>query len=169
VEGCGVVRVRADVERKRLFGLDADARSGSTLSGGLYSAQASARTYAHLAALARAVVEAGYPVLVDATFLKRAQRAAFAELAATLGVPFAILAFEAPVETLRARVRQRAEAGSDASEADVAVLETQLSAREPFEEEELACVVPIDTRSAPDWRSLLPVLARLWPGAVAGE
>ena len=169
VEGCGVIRVRADVERKRLFGLDADARSGSTLGGGLYSAQASARTYARLAELARAVVEAGYPVLVDATFLKRSQRATFAELAATLGVPFAILAFDAPVETLRARVRQRAEAGTDASEADVAVLETQLSAREPFEEEELACVVPIDTASAPDWRSLLPVLARLWPGAAAGE
>ena len=169
VEGCGVIRVRADVERKRLFGLDADARSGSTLGGGLYSAQASARTYARLAELARAVVEAGYPVLVDATFLKRTQRAAFAELAATLGAPFAILAFDAPVETLRARVRQRAEAGTDASEADVAVLETQLSAREPFEEEELACVVPIDTASAPDWRSLLPVLARLWPGAAAGE
>ncbi len=169
VEGCGVIRVRADVERKRLFGLDADARSGSTLGGGLYSAEASARTYARLAELARAVVEAGYPVLVDATFLKRTQRSAFAELAATLGAPFAILAFDAPVETLRARVRQRAEAGTDASEADVAVLETQLSAREPFEEEELACVVPIDTASAPDWRGLMPMLARLWPGAAAGE
>ena len=169
VEACGVIRVRADVERKRLFGLDADARSGSTLGGGLYSAEASARTYARLAELGREVVEAGYPVLVDATFLKRSQRLAFAALAATLGVPFAILAFDAPVETLRARVRQRAEAGTDASEADVAVLETQLRAREPFEEEELACVVPIDTASAPDWRSLLPVLARLWPGAAAGE
>lgn len=169
VEDCGVVRVRADVERKRLFSLDAEARSGSTLGGGLYSAEASAHTYARLAELARAVVEAGYPVLVDATFLKRAQRAAFAELAATLGVPFAILAFDAPVETLRARVRQRLKAGTDASEADVAVLETQLRAREPFEAEELACVVPIDTASAPDWCGLMPMLARLWPAAAAGE
>lgn len=169
VEGCGVVRVRADVERKRLFGLDAEARSASTLGGGLYSAEASARTYARLAELARVVVEAGYPVLVDATFLKRTQRAAFAELAETLGVPFAILAFDAPVETLRARVCQRAAAGTDASEADVAVLETQLRAREPFEAEELACVIPIDTGSAPDWRSVLAALAHLWPGAAAGE
>lgn len=169
VEGCGVIRVRADVERKRLFGLDADARSGSTLGGGLYSAQASERAYARLAELARAVVEAGYPVLVDATFLKRAQRAAFAELARTLGVPFAILAFDAPVEALRARVRQRAEAGTDASEADVAVLETQLRAREPFEEQELAFVVPIDARLVPDWCNVLVALARLWPGATAGE
>ncbi len=169
VEDCGVVRVRADVERKRLFGLDADARSGSTLGGGLYSAQATARTYLRLAELARAVVEAGYAVLVDATFLKRAQRAAFAELARTLGVPFAILAFDAPVEVLRARVRQRAAAGTDASEANVAVLETQLRAREPFEEQELACVVPIDTTAVPDWRSLRATLARLWPGVTAGE
>ena len=168
VDACGVIRVRADVERKRLFGLDAEARSGSTLGSGLYSAAASARTYARLAELARAVVEAGYPVLVDATFLKRVQRAPFAELAARLGVPFAILAFDAPEAILRARVRQRAEAGTDASEADVAVLETQLRAREPFEAEELACVVPIDTASAPDWRGLLAALARLWPGAAAG-
>ena len=80
-----------------------------------------------------------------------------------------VLGWISELTYLRGRVRQRAEAGTDASEADVAVLETQLSAREPFEEEELACVVPIDTASAPDWRSLLPVLARLWPGAAAGE
>ena len=78
----GVIRVRADVERKRLFGLGPEAASDSSLGSGLYSAEASVRTYAKLAEVARAVVEAGYPVLVDATFLKRAQRRSFAVLKA---------------------------------------------------------------------------------------
>lgn len=169
LERCGVIRVRADVERKRLFGLDAEAASGSALGAGLYTFEASARTYARLAELARAVVEAGYPVLVDATFLKCAQRRAFAELATALGVPFAILAFDAPPEVLQARVRSRLAAGGDASEADEAVLATQLRTREAFETEELARVLPIDTGSAPDWRRLLPALVRLWPGALAAD
>lgn len=168
VEACGVLRVRADVERKRLFGLDAQANSRSALGAGLYSPAANAQTYARLAELARTVVEAGYPVLVDATFLTREQRAAFAGLAASLGVPFAILAFDAPVEDLRARVRARAEAGSDASEANLEVLENQLRTREAFTAEERACVIPIDTSSAPDWDSLLRALARLWPMAGTG-
>ena len=95
VEACGVIRVRADVERKRLFGLDADARSGSTLGGGLYSAQASARTYARLAELARAVVEAGYPVLVDATFIRREPRERMRAVATAMQVPCFVLAFTA--------------------------------------------------------------------------
>lgn len=168
VEACAVLRVRADVERKRLFGLDAQAKSQSALGTGLYSPAATARTYARLAELARTVVEAGYPVLIDATFLHQAQRAEFAQLATRLGVPFAILAFDAPVADLRARVSRRSEAGTDASEADLAVLESQLRSREAFSAEELAFVLPIDTHSPPDWPALLPALARLWPAASAG-
>lgn len=159
----GVIRVRADVERKRLFGLAPEAASESGLGGGLYSAEASARTYAQLAELARAVVEAGYPVLVDATFLKRAQRQGFAALADALDVPFVILAFDAPIKVLRERVRRRTEAGNDASEANLAVLEAQTLAREALDAGELARTLAIDTRSAPDWRALSTALSALWP------
>ncbi len=169
LEACGVIRVRADVERKRLFGLDAEAASGSALHGGLYSAESTVCTYARLGELALAGVEAGYPMLVDATFLKRAQRFGFAELADTLGVPFVILAFDAPPAVLRERVRRRAEAGKDVSEADLAVLEAQLVAREALEKGELERALVVDTRSAPDWRALLPALSRLWPGAQAAD
>jgi len=140
--------------------------SGSPLGGGLYSAEATARTYARLAEAARAVVVAGYPVLVDATFLKRVQRRDFAELAAVLGVPFVTLAFDAPPDILRERVRHRLAAGGDASEADEGVLEAQLRTRDAFDPEELAHLLPIDTQSAPVWRTLLPELARLWPDRV---
>jgi aminoglycoside phosphotransferase family enzyme/predicted kinase len=166
VEARGLIRLRADVERKRLFGLAPEAASGSAPNAGLYTAEASVRTYARLAALARAVTAAGFPVLVDATFLKRAQRDAFRALAAERALPFAILAFEAPAAIVRERVRRRAAAGQDASEADEAVLARQLAGREPLAADEAARALTIDTTEAPDWAALLPRLDAL---AARGE
>ena len=67
----GMVRLRADVERKRLFGLAPTAASACVVPDGIYSADATERTYAQLLVLARTVLEAGFAVLVDATFLAR--------------------------------------------------------------------------------------------------
>ncbi|HXF67560.1 MAG TPA: AAA family ATPase, partial [Burkholderiales bacterium] len=71
LERIGAVRVRSDVERKRLFGLDALARTGSGLGAGIYAPRASAATYERLARLARDILARGYPVVVDAAFLTR--------------------------------------------------------------------------------------------------
>jgi aminoglycoside phosphotransferase family enzyme/predicted kinase len=150
VEALGAVRVRSDVERKRLVGLDAQARSGSALGAGLYAADLTARTYARLAELARAIVEAGYSAVVDAAFLSRAQREAFAGLARELGVPCAIADCQAPEALLRERVALRERAGRDASEAGLAVLEHQLASSEPLTGEELRARVVFDARDEPE-------------------
>jgi len=136
VEALGVVRLRSDVERKRLFGLEAGGRSGSTLEGGIYTADASRRTYERLAEWARLILAAGYPALVDAAFLQRAQRDAFAALAAELGCPLVILAPQASEAELRERVALRLAEGADASEASLEVLERQLATQEPLTEVE---------------------------------
>ena len=83
LETVGALRVRSDVERKRLHGLAAAARSGSELGKGLYAPSASQATYDRLNQLAAAILEAGYPVVVDATFLEQEQRERFRTLAAT--------------------------------------------------------------------------------------
>lgn len=152
LESQGALRLRSDVERKRLFGFDADARTGSAVGGGVYSAEASARTYRHLAALAESIVRAGFPALVDAAFLKRVQRNAFAQLAQRLAVPFVIFECEAPAALLRERVSERAASARDASEATVAVLETQLQLREPVGADEAQHVFTIHTGSTNDGR-----------------
>ncbi|MGB2680507.1 MAG: AAA family ATPase, partial [Candidatus Competibacter sp.] len=61
------VRIRSDVERKRLFGLGPleDSRS---VPGGLYTPDLNARTYRRLYELADELLAAGLPVLADATF-----------------------------------------------------------------------------------------------------
>ncbi|WP_226419225.1 AAA family ATPase [Dechloromonas denitrificans] len=156
LEARGIIRLRADVERKRLFGLAPEAASHSPPNAGLYSAEAGSRTYARLGELARSVVAAGYPVLIDATFLKRAQRAAFAALAGELSLPFVILAFAAPPAVLRQRVRQRIAAGRDASEADEAILDYQLAHHEMPGTDEASRTLSIDSSAAPDWNVLLP-------------
>ena len=145
LESLGAVRLRSDIERKRLFGLAPDADSRSAVGGGIYSRDASDRTYARLAELAREAIGAGYPVIVDATFLEQERRDAFADLAGELGVPFAILDFRADPEALRERVRQRSAAGGDASEADLAVLERQLQKMEPLSEAEQDRVIEVAT------------------------
>jgi uncharacterized protein len=149
IETWGAVRLRSDVERKRLQGLVAGARTGSALGEGIYSPDLTAQTYARLAALSRTVLEAGYSVVVDATFLERAQRSAFAEAAREAGVPFAIAVCEAPETVLRERVATRQRAARDASEADLAVLANQLASREPLSSAELADSVRFVAGRAP--------------------
>ena len=75
-------------------------------------------------------------MIVDAAFLRRHEREAFAALAAEAQVPFHVLACEAPVEELRRRIAARQAAGGDASEATLAVLEQQLGWLEPLQPSE---------------------------------
>jgi aminoglycoside phosphotransferase family enzyme/predicted kinase len=131
-----VIRLRSDVERKRMHGLSPLSSSGSGLNAGLYSAQAHGDTYASLLARARIMLGEGWTVLVDAAFLRHAERQAFAALAQAGGYPFHILAPEASVAVLRERIRARQARGGDASEATLAVLEQQLGWVEALTETE---------------------------------
>jgi aminoglycoside phosphotransferase family enzyme/predicted kinase len=144
IEATGAIRLRSDVERKRLFGLAPLERSTDRNVPDLYTSEATRRTYEQLARLAVLVVRAGFTVVVDATFLQQAQREVFRRLATRLGVPFTILDFRARDETLQHRVARRSTRADDASEADLAVLAGQLAAREPLTVAEQASVLPID-------------------------
>ena len=145
LEAVGAIRVRSDVERKRMHELAASARTGAGIRGGIYTDQSTAAVYERLVQLARAIVEGGFTALVDATFLKRAQRGLFRDLARGLEVPFAIADFQADEPVLRARVAARGRQGRDASEAGLDVLEHQLGTREPLREDEAQTAVTFRT------------------------
>ena len=165
LELIGAVRIRTDVERKRLHGLGAEARSASPIGGGLYAPHATEETYQRVSALARHVADAGDVAIVDGTFLKRWQRDQLRHLASELDIPFVIVAFSANVATLGERIKERARLGRDASEADEAVLERQLATRESIGPDEQAVTVaydadlPLDRARSP--ASWLTVLERL--------
>ncbi len=151
LEARAAVRLRSDVERKRLVGLRPGANSRSTINGGIYGEEMTAATYARLAELSRQVLAAGYPVVVDAASLKAWQRKTFRMLAQELAVPFLIIACRAPEDVLRQRVVARARVGNDPSEADPAVLEQQSRALEPLAGAELERCLAVDSSAcSPD-------------------
>ncbi len=143
LEHLGAIRVRSDVERKRLFGLRPLDNSRSELAGGIYSADASERTYQHLATTANHILDAGLPVILDATFLKQSQRTMMEDLAETLGVPFIVVDCQADRDTLKQRIEQRMAHGQDAAEANLKVLDKQLATQEPLTTDECLHVVGI--------------------------
>ena len=167
LETLGAIRVRSDVERKRLHGLAPAARTGAAVESGLYAPAVSAETYRRLATLATGMVRAGWPVLVDATFLRRADRESFRALAGCESVPFMIVSCQAPEATLRARVMAREREARDASEAGLAVLERQLSAQEPLAADELADAITVttDTGAASPGLAIAEIARRILPGA----
>ena len=144
LELTSAIRLRSDIERKRLHGTVGTDRHVAPVERGLYTTAANEATYTHLLALARQVVAAGYPVIIDAAFLKKRQRIAFRLLAAELGVPFFLFDLRAPVDTLRRRLTARQHLQHHASDADLAVLEHQIATGEPLAEEEAEGMIAID-------------------------
>jgi len=144
-ERLSAVHIRSDVERKRRAGLHELASSHARLGEGIYSGVASAEVYEGLARAAEDVLSGGISVIIDATFLRRAQRTRFVELAETSGVPLRLIECEAPEPVLRARILERSRAQRDASEADLKVLDWQLAHLEALSPEEQIEAIRVDT------------------------
>lgn len=158
LERLGAVRLRSDVERKRLFGLNS-LEDSRRIEGGIYTAAASAQTFQNLLDLAHRLLAAGYPVIVDATFLKQAHREPFVRLAKTLGVPLHILAPQTDAALLRQRIQQRSARADDASEAGISVLEMQLQAIDPLTPDEAEQLTVFDCSATASWPRLIDQLA----------
>ena len=158
LELMGAIRIRSDVERKRLFGIHAGADSKAGIDKGIYSFEAGLKTYEKLRFLAEALLDAGITVIVDAAFLKYEQRQPFMELADKKQIPFVIVEFTATADTLRQRIKARTH---DISDADLSVLEHQLATSKPVDESELNSLIVIDTETAFDAASLLEEINRL--------
>jgi hypothetical protein len=160
LERLGAIRLRSDVERKRMFGLSPLADSRASIGVDLYSEEITRRTYARLLELARMLLLEGYTVIVDAAFPRQEERELFHRLAAEQRVRFVIAAIEASTESLRARILQRHRTANDASEADVEVLEKLLLSRQALTAAELGHAVTFINESpgiaanAGAWNSL---------------
>jgi aminoglycoside phosphotransferase family enzyme/predicted kinase len=130
------IRVRSDLERKRLHGLPRHQHSKSGIESGLYSGAATERTYMILARHCETGLRTGFNMIADAAFLNREWRSRFLDLALRLGARATIMECSAPLKTLQARIRQRAAEGLDESDADLAVLEYQMTHFDPLDNEE---------------------------------
>ena len=150
-----VIRLRSDVERKRLYNLSAQQPSHSCLDDGLYSQLSNEKTYQHLLQLTVEIVNADFSVIVDATFLQQQQRKLFLQRAEQFKIPFLIVHTQTAKETLVNRIKTRAKLADNVSEADQTVLEQQFQSLQPLNAEEQKYSITIDTNK--------PVqLSKLW-------
>ncbi len=145
VDLSGAIRLRSDVERKRLFDLKAETPARDKAGEGMYKNKARKNTYDRLAGLSRLIINADYSVIVDATFLDREKRDEFKKLAEELSLPFYILDFTASVSTLEQRIMERNSMGKDTSDADLSVLKYQFENNDQISEEEKQMTLIIDT------------------------
>ncbi len=142
LDASGDIRIRSDVERKRLFGTGSTDSTSGDVDSGIYTKEASRQTYEKLIEITSKIIRAGYSVIVDAAFLKHEQREPFQNLAKTLEVPYVILEVTAPAEILRQRITRRK---NDVSDADLAVLEHQLEHWKALDKEEVKSEIHVDT------------------------
>jgi len=139
------IRIRSDLERKRMHGLREDEQSNSNIESGIYTRDASDRIYAHLFGTAEAILQSGHHAILDAAFLHEPERAKAVALAEECQVPCVLIAVDAPVEVLRARVKRRALKATDVSEAGPEVLEHQLATADPMTAGEKEIAISCDT------------------------
>jgi len=153
-----MIRLRSDVERKRLSGVAELNRNEKGINAGIYSAEMSEKTYQYLQGLAKELLQLNRIVLIDATFLKEHDRFEFRKLANEFSIPFLILHCTAPLDVMKQRITERATNNADASDADLNVLENQLATSQQFSEVEHQFLIEIDTSNADVISLFLPTI-----------
>lgn len=166
----GWVRLCADVERRRLFGRWGSLLASTPLQGDHYRPEVSERLYGEvLLNAAERILGAGESLIVDATFLRRADRQRFQQLAQRSGARFLILSCRVGKELAAARICQRQQQGGDPSEADLKVLEAQWEQRQSLSEEECGHALVVDRNrdlEGEAWQRLLDELNQSTMGAL---
>ena len=138
------IQISSDVERKRLAGIDLTAQHHSALFEGIYAPDMTDRVYQHMLNLANIVINAGYPVIIDATFTQKKHRTLFANLANTLHVPFQILHVHTNEHQVAQWLIQRQKKLDTISEARLDILQALKAQQESLTEEEQSHTTVID-------------------------
>lgn len=148
----GTIHLRSDAVRKHLAGVPLDQKGDQNL----YSEAMSERTYARLLDLGLLLANAGYVVLLDAKYDRRARRRAAAGRAQAAGVSLRIVHCTAPRRVIHDRLVARAH---DISDAGPELLERQEQTFEDFEDDERRYLTAMDTSSSIDQAKLERALA----------
>lgn len=134
----GGVIIRSDLVTKRFHKVAPEA----PLPPSAYTAESRAGVYRRAFADARKALNAGFPVILDATFTGSPWRDAAQSLAKEVGVPFQGFWLTAPPEVLKSRVRARQ---NDPSDANANVIDRQVQSHTPPTD-----WVQIDASAKPD-------------------
>jgi aminoglycoside phosphotransferase family enzyme/predicted kinase len=149
------IRIRSDIERKRMFGLHEAEDSDSAVGAGIYTEQSSRTVYSYLIEKAKKLLAANHNVILDAAFLDHNERRAAIEAAEECGCAVILLQIVAPLDILKKRIRSRQTKGSNASEAGRDVLQHQIATANPLTSNEKEIAVVIDNSTENDIEAIL--------------
>lgn len=155
------IRIRSDIERKRMVDLGESASSGSERGEGIYTESLNKDVYAQLLSLAQLVLESGHNVILDATYLRESDRAAASALAQRCGCRYLIIDVVAETEVMRKRISTRQAVSVDASEANLDILEHQTTTAEPLTASEKEKTMTCDNSVSIDIEQLLNRIRQL--------
>lgn len=158
LDSIGAIRLRSDIERKRLFALSPEVPGTQETKTEFYGTDTTKALYHHLRNTAQRLLSSGYTVIVDATFLRRDYRDLFRRLAEEEAVPFLILDVQSSLATLQERITTREGQRSDASEADLAVLQEQQNQQEPLEQDEQTVTFSVNSEESFDPQKVIQAL-----------
>ena len=127
----GTACFNSDVIRKRLAGIRADSPAPDAYGAGLYDRKTTNATYSELLRLAKAELKAGRSVIIDASFMRRADRAKCAALAEGSGALFVILHVICGEPEIRRRLLERSASGTSVSDGRGELLDSQQRDFEP--------------------------------------
>jgi hypothetical protein len=144
----GAIVVRTDAVRKRLAGVALRERVDAGFGEGVYGAEMSRRTYREAGRLAEELLRAGWPVVLDGSFSRSAERDEARAIAARVGVACSVLWCEAPDAVLTARLRDRRREGAEVSDGREELLAEHRARYESPERE--ADVIRLDTSRVAD-------------------
>ncbi|MGI9205044.1 MAG: AAA family ATPase [Woeseiaceae bacterium] len=161
LETMPAIRLRSDIERKRMVAVHETASSDSGLGEGIYIESLNRDVYAKLLTLATLVLEAGHNVILDATYLRESDRAAARTLAECSDWQFLIIDVTARPSVMRQRISRRKALTANASEADLDVLERQIETAEHLTATELSRTITCDNSQSIDTVKILDHIRQL--------
>ena len=147
-ERLGLAVINSDAVRKRITGNSG--RQTVAFQAGIYSATMTEKTYAKLTREAEKLLQAGRGAILDATFIRQADRERVVRLSEKRQIPLLVIHCSAAEAATEKRLARRSAEGMDISDGRWEVFLEQKKSSEPLDEIPSALRLELNTEAATD-------------------
>jgi len=149
-ERLGAEVIRTDVLRKELLQIVPSEKHHESFGQGIYARDISRKTYEKAVELAADKIGKGKPVIIDASFKNRSDRAMAVDLAKRLCVPFYIIECTCPDDVVKIRLEKRMMEKDNPSDGRWEILQEQKKQYEAVNEIPDDNYFRVDTSASPE-------------------
>lgn len=149
-ERLGAEVIRTDVLRKDLLQIVPSEKHHESFGQGIYTSDISQKTYEKAIELAADKIGKGKPVIIDASFKNRSDRAMAVDLAKRLCVPFYIIECTCPDDVVKIRLEKRMMEKDNPSDGRWEILQEQKKQYEAINEIPDDAYFSVDTSANPE-------------------